>query len=124
MDGRRAGLIMAGAVHSRRLSRRVYNGTRNRRDANTSPIQLETMRPIHVGNKCSAATECPEHQHMLSRRCHCVMNTTGQTTERGPSSLLPHGARAVPSSFSMTPCHVYNFLVAQIRVYDDSHVLS
>jgi len=72
-------------VLSRRLSRRVYNGMRNRRDANTSPVQLETLRPIHIGNKCSAATEWPERQQMLSRRCHSVMNTTGQTMERRPS---------------------------------------
>ena len=44
---------------SRRLSRRLYNGMCNRRDANT-PIQLATLRPIHIGNKCSAATEWPE----------------------------------------------------------------
>jgi len=34
MGGRRAGLITAGAVPS--SAHRVYNGMRNRRDANTS----------------------------------------------------------------------------------------
>ena len=39
----------------------------------TSPIQLETLCPIHIGNKCSAAAKWPGRQPMLSsllsRRC-------------------------------------------------------
>ena len=49
----------------------------------TSAIQLETLLPIHVGNKCLAAAEWPGRQSMLScllsRHCHSVVNTTGQT---------------------------------------------
>jgi len=28
-------------------------------DTDTSPIQFEMLRPIHIGNKCSAAAEWP-----------------------------------------------------------------
>ena len=44
---------------------------RNRRDANTSPVQLETLRPIHIGNKCSAATEWPERQQATGKMRMC-----------------------------------------------------
>jgi len=44
-------------------------------------------------NKCSAATEWLERQHMLSRRCHSVMNTTGQ---RRNAARRPNYCPTVP----------------------------
>jgi len=61
----------------------------NRRDINTSPIQLETLRPIHIGNYSSTATEwlgrqpccpvlCPVLAHYVSTQWD-----TGRAKERG-----------------------------------------
>ena len=76
----------------------VFRPTNFQSPCDTSAIQLEALRPIYIGNKCSAAAECPVRQFTLSRLlCHrCPFRCQHHRTDDGTPDCRPNYCLTVP----------------------------